>query len=53
MAAVCSGLLSVAVVSTMTESNLGRREFVSAHRLWSIVEGGQDGNARQESEGRD
>lgn len=39
----CSNLLFVAVKNAMANSNLGRKGFISSHRLESLIEGGQAG----------
>lgn len=41
-------LFSVAVISTITKSDLERRGFISPHSLESMVKGSQGRNRRQE-----
>lgn len=45
--AVCPSWLPVAAISAMTKINLGRRGFISAHRLPSIIEAKVERDLRQ------
>ena len=39
---ICSSLFSLALINTMTRSNLEKKKFISAERLQSVIEGNWD-----------
>lgn len=44
----CSSLLSIAVMDTMTKSNMRGEGFIADYRSQSLIEENKDKNSRQE-----